>query len=65
MKLKCVGGLKFLKILTDEPMTVNIFLLLKVDGGIRWGWDISLRVIDFLVAYFPLKRPDSFPLIIS
>jgi hypothetical protein len=37
-------------------MTVNVFLLLKVDGGIRRGWDISLRVINFLVAHFPKTK---------
>jgi hypothetical protein len=48
MKLKRFGGLNISKILTDESMTVNVFLLLKVDGGIRRGWDISLRGSTFL-----------------
>ena len=39
---------KILKILTDGPITVNAFVLLKVDSSIWWGQDISLKGSTFL-----------------
>jgi hypothetical protein len=39
---------KISKILTDGPIVVNVFKLLKADESIRWGQDISLRGPTFL-----------------
>jgi hypothetical protein len=35
---------KISKILTDGPIVVNVFKLLKADESIRWGQDISLKL---------------------
>jgi hypothetical protein len=47
MRLNYSSIRKISKILTDGPIVVNVFKLLKADESIRRGQDISLRGSTF------------------